>query len=485
MLTPPKSILIVGGGTAGWMTANTLLHAWPLTKVTLIESADVGIIGVGEGGTPYLKEYFKKLNIEESEWMPKCDATYKVGINFVNWSGKPEYNSYFHPFYSVLDKPPAELFFHNCGLRRRGYEASCHPDDFFVAAELARQKKSPNLASASVDIDYAYHFDSAKLGHFLREKALSKGLVHIVDHVQSATLNERGEVAEVICENTGSYNAEFFIDCTGFAGLLINKTLKRSYQSYHEQLFNNAAVAIQTSNDGAIVTPQTESVALSNGWMWNIPLTTRQGNGYVYSDNHISADQAETELRLQLNIDDNADVTAKHLKMRVGRLNEHWYSNCLAVGLSQGFIEPLEATALMLTQLTVDKFIESFNQNSVQNKVCDQYNQTMNNAFDGIRDYIVAHYQLSNREDSAYWKDNKHNQNRPNVLSDILDAWESGQDVEKALNTHQSKLMYLRPSWYCILSGMGRFPTQLKQTQYSAKVEEAQHYCKKVVREKF
>lgn len=486
MLTKPRSILIVGGGTAGWMTANLLLEAWPETCITLVESADIGIIGVGEGATPFLKQYFRQLDIAESEWMPACDATYKVGISFENWSGVAGSDRYFHPFYSVLDQPPAELFFHNCGLRRRGFDAPANPNDYFVAAELAKQNLSP-IASVSQSMDYAYHFDSVKLGQFLRDKAKHKGLIHIVDNVSEVQVANNGDIKQLSCEKHGLLCADFFIDCTGFSAHLINKALKRKYLSYADTLFNDAAVAIQTAYEHEhIVSNQTRSIALSNGWMWKIPLTSRQGNGYVYSQAHISADQAEIELRQKLQLKDNADVSAKHLKMRIGRLQEHWHANCLAVGLSQGFIEPLEATALMLTQFTVERFIACFTpQKTTTKKVKSDFNQQLNTTFDGIHDYIVAHYQLTQREDTVYWRDNKYNKVMPDILSAIVQAWDNGQDVEKVLDVYQDQLVYLRPSWYCILAGMGRFPVHLKPTSKAADVQQAIDYCQKMATQYF
>jgi 2-polyprenyl-6-methoxyphenol hydroxylase-like FAD-dependent oxidoreductase len=488
MIIKPQSLVIVGGGTAGWMTANSLLQAWPEAHITLVESADIGIIGVGEGATPFLKQYFRQLDIPESEWMPACDATYKVGISFENWSGVKSAPSYFHPFYSVLDKPPADLFFHNCGLRRRGFDAPANPNDYFVAAQLAKNNLSPIATSTqSIDIDYAYHFDSVKLGQFLRDKAKQKGLLHVVDNVSDVQIANNGDIKQLTCEKNGPLSADFFIDCTGFSARLINKALKRQYLSYADTLFNDAAVAIQTPYEqGHSASNQTRSIALNNGWMWNIPLTSRQGNGYVYSQAHISAEQAETELRQKLQIGDDAEVSAKHLKMRIGRLQEHWHANCLAVGLSQGFIEPLEATALMLTQFTVERFIACFApQQSTITKVKNDFNQQLNTTFDGIRDYIVAHYQLTQREDTAYWRDNKYNNVTPDILSAILQAWEEGQDVERVLTHHQEKLVYLRPSWYCILAGMGRFPIDLKPTSKAADEQQAIQYCQKIAVQHF
>lgn len=454
----PKKIVIVGGGTAGWMAVNLMLHAWPKTQITLIESSDIGIIGVGEGATPYLKTFFSKLSIPESEWMPACDATYKVGISFENWSGRKDYPSYFHPFFSVLDKPSANMFFHNCAMRRRGANAHTHPNDFFITGKLAEKNIAPKLKQQGGDIDYAYHFDSAKLGKFLKHKALSKGLQHIIDNVGDVLVDENIGITGVCTSNHGILEGDVFIDCTGFKAKLIHQSLQRQYVSYSNNLLNNAAVAIQTPNQEAgVLEVQTRSVALKNGWMWNIPLSSRQGNGYVYSNQHISKEQAEAELRTTLGISDNKVLKAKHLTMRIGRLSEHWHKNCLAVGLAQGFIEPLEATALMLTQLTIDQFIERYTKvdRDTQTK---QFNHNINTIFDGVRDYIVAHYQLTQRNDSPYWQDNLHNRHIPEVLQEIREAWLSGADVEQVLTKHTRQLVYLRPSWYCILAGMGVFP---------------------------
>ena len=477
----PLRILIVGGGTAGWMTANTLLHKWPGADISLVESKDIGTVGVGEGATPYLKEYFRSLDIQEHEWMPACDATYKAGIIFEDWSTVSGYESYFHPFFSVLDKQPAELFFHNAGLRRRGFDANALPDNYFVASQIAKLGLAPRFNQPTdADIDYAYHFDAAKLGHFLRDRAIHKGLVHIVDDVEEVRLNDIGEIADVVTRVNGPLSADLYVDCTGFRALLINQALKEQYQSYSNQLFNDSAVAIQTPKAEGNMLAQTRSIALTNGWMWQIPLTSRQGNGYVYSSQYLDKDDAETELRRKLKLDDNADISARHLKMRIGRLENHWSRNCLAVGLSQGFIEPLEATALMLIQFTVERFVEHYGAGDRAG-----FNSSMNQTFDGVRDYIVAHYKLNSRNDSQYWIDNRENNDIPDSLAHLIEAWTTGVDFEKALSEVKQQLVYLRPSWYCILAGMGMFPDKLKSTQQQAPVDQAVAFCQQAANHYF
>ncbi len=486
-LEQPKSILIVGGGTAGWMAATSFLAAWgENTQITLIESDDIGIIGVGEGSTPYLKQYFSNLNIEEKEWMAACDATYKAGITFPRWSTIKGYESYFHPFFSQFDLKPAEMFFHNSGLRRRGYQADVHPENYFVSSQLVQQKLAP-IPDSSIpfDVDYGYHFDSGKLGHFLKTRAKNLGLKHVVDHVQSIVTTAHGEVDHIVSRNSGILNADLYIDCTGFSSLILDKALKVPFQSFNKSLFNNAAIAIPSPALAPdAIAPHTVSTALSNGWAWEIPLTSRVGNGYVYSNDFQSADNAELELRQKLNLVD-ADVEARHLKMKVGRVEHHWYKNCLGVGLSQGFIEPLEATALMLIQFTLEKFIKRVNSGADTLNEQQHYNQEINATFDGVKDYIVAHYKLNTRTDSQYWHACREDIIISNTLAELIETWDNGEDFERVLTKYKQELVYLRPSWYCILSGMGRFPGSAKTNNQAGPTQQAIAYCEKMAKQYF
>jgi 2-polyprenyl-6-methoxyphenol hydroxylase-like FAD-dependent oxidoreductase len=478
---PPKKIIVVGGGSSGWIAASLLHHAWHDrgTRVTLIESGEIPTIGVGEGSTPYLKELFQRLGFAEDEWMPACDATYKCGIRFPGWSTQPGYESYFHPFFSKLDLQPAEGFFHNCGLRRRGYDAAAHPDRFFVAAQLAQQCKSP-IAKVKLPFnpDYGYHFDAGLLGQFLKTKALANGVAHIIDTVAEVKQDEHGNITSVLTASHGQLAADFFVDCSGFAGLLINKTLGERFISYRDTLFNDRAVAIPSSAEPTAALPScTVSTALSNGWVWRIPLRSRFGNGYVYSSDFISPDQAETELRQHLGLLD-APVTARHLHMRVGRVEQHWRNNCLAAGLSQGFIEPLEATALLI-QITVAAFIDYYRAGEFSPAHRNKFNTFINMMFDGVRNYIVMHYKLNSRTDSDYWRANRDNQSLPDSVSRLLHAWDKGLDFEQALSQEAKHNVYLRPSWYCILAGYGRFAQNLQAANSvrTASADKAESWC--------
>jgi len=477
----PTSIVIVGGGTAGWMAASLLQQHWAYCRISLIESQDIATIGVGEGSTPYMRHFFKQLAIPESEWMPACSASYKCGISFPNWSTKEGFESYFHPFYSNFDLKTGEAFFHNVGLRRRGSDVPAHPDDFWLASELARTQRAPiTRDKMPFEPDYAYHFDSGLLGDFLKRRAIDRGIVHIVDTVEHIEQRSDGGIKALMTQSGGKLSAELFLDCSGFAALLINKTLKTPFQSYQHSLFNDRAVAIASPLDNSQAMPsETVSAALSCGWAWKIPLTTRYGNGYVYSSKYLTEEQAEQELRGHIGAGAQG-MEARHLKMRVGRSEQHWVKNTLAVGLSQGFIEPLEATALMLVQYTVERFIKDYAGPDTPAQVLSEFNGAINNNFDGIRDYIIAHYKLNSRSDSAYWIDNRNNPIHSERLQTIFDSWDKGEDFEATLSQYKGEISYLRPSWYCILAGMGRFPSALRPPSASTQVapaDQARRYC--------
>lgn len=480
-------IIIVGGGSAGWMAVNSLLNQLNKNiEVTLIESDTIGTIGVGEGSTPYLKEYFKALNIPESEWMPACNATYKVGIDFVSWSTVKGYESYFHPFFSQFDLKPAKQFFDNSNKRRLQHNINAHPNHYFVAAHLASFNYSPIVKEKiPFNVDYGYHFDSVKLGLFLKRKAKEKNINHIVANITQVNKSNDGNISSILTKCGKHITGDFFIDCSGFAALLVDKTQNRCFTSYADTLLNDSAVAIQVPfNSDEYAAPLTVSKALKCGWSWKIPLANRWGNGYVYSSRFTTAEGAETELREELGLTDKT-IKAKHLKMRVGRLDEHWQGNCLAVGLSQGFIEPLEATALMLIQLTIDKFIQVNNQNTIPSQdTIDNFNTEINTTFDGIRDYILAHYKLNSRTDTAYWRHCREHVQETKSLAKILDAWDSELNFDDTLTKNKSQLVYLKPSWYCILAGMGRFP-QATKTGFKGNEQSANEYCKAIVESYF
>ncbi|WDD98017.1 tryptophan halogenase family protein [Thalassomonas actiniarum] len=460
-----KSIVIVGGGTAGWMAANLMAKSWQHLgfNIRLIESPDIGIIGVGEGSTPQLKGFMDFLGIKESDWMGQCNATYKNGIEFVNWSTKPGFSRYFHPFPAQTDDYSAPGFFHNSYIRRKGISVEGHPDHFFLASYLAKHKLAPIPEfHFPFETNYGYHFDSALLGKFLAGKAEEFGVTHTRGTVAEVKLHVNGDIQSVITQAGETIAGDIFIDCTGFASLLLQQQLKVPFKSFGNNLFNDAAVVLPTEQTQQLGS-QTISTALKHGWAWEIPLTNRNGNGYVYSSAYTSGDSAETELRAKLGLLD-ADVEARHLKMKVGRVEQHWHKNCVAVGLSQGFIEPLEATALHLVQETVQGFIDSYQKGNFSGQYQGEFNASVNARFEAVRDYIVGHYRINSRTDSQYWLDNANNNQLSASLVAILQCWMRGDNLSDELDRQKIDHYYPSISWHCLLAGYGLYPdsAQLK-----------------------
>ena len=453
----PKKILVVGGGTAGWMAANLIASRWNDVDICVLESTEIGIIGVGEGSTPHLKFFFDAINVTESEWMPACNATYKNGISFVNWSSVPGFESYFHPFAAQTDEFTVPTFFSNVRARIQGHNINAHPDNYFLETYLTSQNLGPIPAeSFPFQILYGYHFDATLVGQFLAEKAVSRGVKRAFGTLTEVIQHSDGVLTGVRLDDDSVLEADFFIDCSGFKSLLIQGALRISFNSFKENLFNNAAV-VMPSEISELIPPQTKSTALSSGWAWKIPLTNRFGNGYVYSNDYITPDQAETELRQHLGLIDS-DVCARHLRMKVGRAEKHWEKNCLAVGLSQGFIEPLEATALALSYETITNFIKYYEDGHYSSKFEEIFNTEINGKFDGVRDYIVCHYKANQRKDTTYWRDNAVNTHVSDNLNKILYLWRTSQDFAKDMHMHKLQGSYQAKSWACLLAGYGVLP---------------------------
>ncbi len=458
-MNKPLSIIVLGGGTAGWMAANLMAKRWPSEKVgvRVIESPDIGIIGVGEGSTPQLKAFFDEIGVNESEWMPRCNATYKTGITFKGWSAIPGYEQYFHPFPARTDRDTAQAFVYNCFLRRQNLNVEVAPDTYFLPAYLAKRKLGPIPdENFPFPVSYGYHFDSHLVGEFLRDKAVELGVEHISDKVVDLSLDAQGDIDHLLSASGKRYHADFFVDATGFKSVLMQQALGVSFESFDSNLFNDAAVVLPTES-AEQPNSQTISTAMKCGWRWDIPLTHRTGNGYVYSSQFCDAESAEAELKAALGLR-ASEVEARHLKMRVGQVREHWHRNCLAVGLSQGFIEPLEATALHLVQETVSNFIRAYEQSDFESRDRDDFNATIRARFEGIRDYIVCHYKVNSRSDSDYWIANRDNENLSDSLQSILQVWRTGGDLSEEISRQGIDDYYSTLSWHSLLSGYGIFP---------------------------
>ena len=471
----PPHVVVLGGGSAGWITACLLHHRWAGQggKVTLVESPEIGIIGVGEGSTPQLKAMFDHLGIAETDWMPACDATYKLGIRFSGWSERPGYESYFHPFPGPVDLHTEPGFMRACMAARRGFDVPAHPDPWFLASVLAAEGKAPhpsqNFPFAPA---YGYHFDAHKLGAFLRDWGVARGIVHLQRRVVEAALTEPGDVAALVCDDGERIGGDVFVDCSGFRAIIAERALGGKFLPFAGNLFNDSAVVIPTPHSGPAL-PQTDSIAMKAGWRWRIPLTTRVGNGYVYSSRHLADDAAEAELRAATGMTD-ATEPVRFLKMRVGRMEQSWHRNCLAAGLAQGFIEPLEATALHIVIATALEFAQALEEGGFTPARRDAFNRQAAERYEGIRDYIVAHYRLNQRTDTAYWRENATNQDLSDGLKAMLTTWFTQGDMAEANARIYGARYYSAMSWHCLFAGYGTFPAAARMRPLPAGLDDGE-----------
>jgi hypothetical protein len=287
---------------------------------------------------------------------------------------------------------------------------------------------------------------------------VSRGVKRIEATIRSAELNQQGDIVAVLGDGGLRIDGDFFVDCTGFRSLLLQQAMGVPFRSFSDNLFNDAAVVIPTAPPSRATLPvQTVSRALSAGWSWHIPLTSRVGNGYVYSSAFLPADKAEAELRRSLG-PAAAEVEARHLKMKVGQVERHWNGNCLALGLAQGFIEPLEATALHLVQVSIGSFMKCFEEGQFTALHQSRFNHDIVDRFERVRDYIVAHYKLNTRSDSDYWHANRDNVHLSDALGTLLQAWVDREDIAQALARTQGNSHFSAVSWHCLLAGYGAFP---------------------------
>jgi flavin-dependent dehydrogenase len=462
----PMRIVIAGGGTAGWMAANLFAKKWlgsqsddparPPIEICLVESPVIGIIGVGEGSTPSLKRFFEIIDVPESEWMPRCNATYKVNIKFAGWSPASNIESYSHPFTSQVDTFTYKAFNVNCRTRRYGLDTHVTPADFYLNGVLAAQHRLPIAPdNFPFKVEYGYHFDAYLMGSMLCDMGTKRGVKHIQGKIVEVETASNGDIGALVLENNQKVEGDVFVDCTGFASLLIGKTLNTPFESFSENLFNDSAVVVATDKLETLPL-ETLSTALSCGWAWRIPLQNRTGNGYVYSSKYITPEKASQELLEHLGLDPATET--RHLKMRVGQMSQHWVKNCLAVGLSQGFIEPLEATALHLVQITCEAFIDRFEKGQFTNAHQRAFNEAMHFRFERVRDYIVAHYKLNTRDDTQYWRDNRNNDVMSNHLKSVMSVWYQKQDMASEIERLNLHHHFDVNSWNAIFAGYGVFP---------------------------
>jgi glycine/D-amino acid oxidase-like deaminating enzyme len=470
-----KSVVIVGGGTAGWMTASYLKAAFGgSVDITVVESKRVGTIGVGEATFSDIRHFFDFLQLREEDWMPACNATYKLAVRFENWR-EPGHHFY-HPFEQVrtvdgfpltdwwLQDGPSNRFDKDCFVIASLCDAERSPryldgrlfgQDFVEGAETT-QGLTMSEHQGKTQFPYAYHFEAALLAKYLCRYAVERGVRHIVDDVTEIPLDERGWIRGLRTREHGWLAGDLYVDCTGFRGLLLNDALGEPFVSYQDTLPNDSAVALQVPLDmeRTGIRPCTTATAQAAGWIWTIPLFSRIGTGYVYARDYCDPDEAERTLREFVG-PGAADAEANHIRMRIGRSRNSWVNNCVAVGLASGFVEPLESTGIFFIHHAIEQLVKYFPATGWDSRLSASYNSAVANVMDGIREFLVLHYLGAARVDNQYWKDTK-TRPIPDGLAERLECWQTRlPDSETIFPYYHGLPPY---SYMCILLGTGGIP---------------------------
>jgi tryptophan halogenase len=400
-----REVVIVGGGTAGWMAAAALSRYLNngYTRTTLIESEEIGIVGVGEATIPPLLSFNGLLGINENDFVRETKATFKLGIEFVNWGALG--HRYFHPF-GTLGQDLQGIPFHQLYLRERKRRALPDISAWAMSAVAASQGKFVRPGRGAQyplnQILYAFHFDAGLYARFLRGYAEQAGVRRVEGKIVDVRLGgERGHVEAVELADGQVVDGELFIDCSGFRGLLIEQALETGYEDWSQWLPCDRAIAAPCSHGGRL-DPFTRSTAHSAGWQWRIPLQHRMGNGHVYCSGFISDDEAEQVLRS--NLEGELLAEPRRLTFTTGRRKLAWNRNVISLGLSSGFVEPLESTSIHLIQAGIARLIALFPDKRFNPIERDEYNRRIQSLFEWVRDFIILHYKATERDDSEFWK---------------------------------------------------------------------------------
>lgn len=462
MTKPIRHIVIVGGGSAGWIAAARIAaknggHGDDAACVTLIESATIGTIGVGEGTWPTMRNTLKKIGISESDFIRQCDGAFKQGAKFIGWTDGTAQDGYYHPLNPPHAATQINLSSHWMRAKDSVNLDFAHAVDFQAAlCDAGRAPKSITSPEYGGLANYAYHLDAVKFANLLRDFSVEKlGVRHIIDDVTAVHQSDDGYIAGVETKCHGCIDGDLFVDCSGFAALMIEGVYNVPFIACDDILFADHALAIQVPYDreDAPVATHTISAAQDAGWIWDIGLPTRRGTGYVYSSGHTSHDEAEAALRRYLG-PAGADAPARRIKIRAGHRETFWVKNCVAVGLSNGFLEPLEASALMLIETAVDFIADRLPQNRDAMAVLSkQYNAAFTHHWARIIEFLKLHYVLTKRDDTAFWRDNRRAESIPDGLKERLELWRYHPPT--AQDFPYQKEIFSWPSYQYVLHGMG------------------------------
>jgi tryptophan 7-halogenase len=444
---------VLGGGTAGWMTAAALSHKFkgqPLS-IRLIESDEIGTVGVGEATLPHIRNFNAALRISEPELMKATEATIKLGIEFCDWGRIGD--RYIHPFGDYGPNVNGVPFY-QFWLRLRALGDTTRLDEYSLAIMLAEMGRftipATDLSRVESTFRYAYQMDATRYARFLRRYSENNGVVRTEGKVVDATRNAAtGFVESVRLDRGESVSADLFVDCSGFRGLLIEKQLETGYEDWSQWLPCNRAVAIPCETRGPLM-PFTRATARKAGWQWRIPLQHRVGNGHVYCSDFISDDEA-TEFLLA-NLEGPPLASPNQLHFKTGRRRLFWNKNVVAIGLAAGFLEPLESTSIHLIQEGITELIQLFPDRQFAHSDADEYNRRMSLNFERVRDFLLLHYVANQRDDSPMWR---HFQNLklPDSLQEKLEAW-----LTRGFIIKYEFGVFLPPSWIAVMLGQNLLP---------------------------
>ena len=448
-----RNIVIVGGGSAGWMTAAALSSLLPphAVKITLIESEQIGTIGVGEATIPDVINFNAMLGISEQDFLRATNGTFKLGIEFVNWGRIGE--AYFHPF-GPHGVDMQGIDFHQFWMRYRQSHPNSEIETFSLSAIAARQFKfaMPQNDPRSVmsQLRYAYHFDATAYARYLRAYAEERGAKREEGKVIDVTLNsETGFIETVTMESGQEVQGDLFFDCSGFRALLLGQKLGVQFTDWAHWLPCDTAQTVACERTGPLL-PYTKSTAKTAGWQWRIPTQHRTGNGHIYASDLISDEDAIESLLEDL--DGPAKGEPRRIKFRTGHREKFWEKNCIAVGLSGGFLEPLESTSLFLIQEGISKFISLFPSADMPTAVRDEYNRQLKKKFEQVRDFIILHYKATQRDDSEFWNYCR-TMSVPDSLTQKMDLFQEAGRIFR----YEDEL-FTRPSWVAVMVGQNLLP---------------------------
>ncbi|MBF7073850.1 tryptophan 7-halogenase [Glaciecola sp. MH2013] len=448
-----NKVAILGGGSAGWMTAAALSKVFNKENVaiTLIESESVGTVSVGEATIPQISLFNSLLGIDENEFVKFTSGTFKLGIEFANWKQKG--HAYMHPF-GTYGRNMDAIQFHHYWLKMYLQDKAPDLSSYSLLCNAAYKGKfgrsQPIKNSPLSNIAYAFHFDATKYAEYLRRYAEQRGVTRIEGKVKDVfTRSSNGFIDSLLLEDGQRVEADLFIDCSGFKGLLIEETLKTGFEDWSEWLPCDRAVAMQCKPKDE-VKPYTKSTAQDAGWTWRIPLQHRIGNGYVYPSKYVSDEEALATLTAQM--EDEPITKPNFLRWQTGRRKKMWNKNVIAIGLSAGFIEPLESTGLHLIQTAISRLMGFFPHQGFNQIDIDHFNDQSKLEMEQIRDFIILHYKLTERDDTPFWEYCK-NMDVPKSLQDKMALYKSNGRIFRYENE-----LFDETSWLAVMHGQGLRP---------------------------